>query len=194
MKNLGSKWYLTCLLDVKAEKAQSKINSLRLSALETDEPRTEPSLSPCFGCHWVLCIAWHGQILSLTCTRTVINQGSTFRLLPCLVQLAEAAGLPTCREFSWEVSIEGGNPCGEGWLSVRVCLEALCISEVAFLHLWVLRRLAEEDALFDRCTSRGTKWPMYPMQTVLRLQVSRTHPQVTGYFSPSSTGNSHGRP
>lgn len=58
MKNVGSKWYLTCLLDVKAEKTQSKINSLRLSALETDKPRTEPSLSACFDCHWVLGLAW----------------------------------------------------------------------------------------------------------------------------------------
>lgn len=33
---------------------------------------------------------------------------------PCLVQLAEAAELPTFREFSWEVSSEGGHPCGEG--------------------------------------------------------------------------------
>lgn len=73
------KWYLTCLLDVKAEKTQSKINSLRLSALETDEPRTEPSLSACFDCHWVLGLAWPRENSQFVLYGPVIisfNQGS----------------------------------------------------------------------------------------------------------------------
>lgn len=66
MKNLGSRYYQTCLLDVQAEEAQSKINCLRLSALETEEPRTEPGLWSCFGCHWVLGIAWPRQMFSFS--------------------------------------------------------------------------------------------------------------------------------
>lgn len=66
MKNLGSRCYQTCLLDVQAEEAQSKINCLRLSALETEEPRMEPGLWPCLSCHWVLGIAWPGQMLSFS--------------------------------------------------------------------------------------------------------------------------------
>lgn len=131
-----------------------------------------------------------------------LNQGSAFQgkggrpcVFVCLhvwLSWQKAAGLPTRREFSWEVA-RVGIPGKRVWLSVKVCFDALCISEVVFLHSWVLRRLADADALIDRCTTRGTKWPMYPVKTVLRLQVSRTHPRVTGYFSSSGVGNSLGR-
>lgn len=67
-----------------------------------------------------------------------------------------------------------------GWLCVKVCFDALCISEVVSpLHLWVvLRRLAEEDAPFDRCTSRGPCTPCRQCsdfrspEHTLRLQVT----------------------
>lgn len=118
-----------------------------------------------------------------------LNHGSTFQgengrwclCLPlCLVQLAEVAGLPTCRGFSWEVSGGGGRPWGEEWLSVKVCFDASCVSEVMFsLPLWVvLRRLAEEDAPLDRCTSRGPRTPCRQCsdfrspEHTLRLQVT----------------------
>ena len=85
-----------------------------------------------------------------------------------------------------------GIPGERAWPNVKVCFDALCISGVLFLPLWLLRQLADADTLIDRCIRRGTKWPVYPVKTVLRLQVSRTHPQVTGYFSSSGIGNSHG--
>lgn len=151
----------------------------------------------------MLSIAWPGQILNLTYTGPVINQGSTFQgkrggwcvfvRLHVWFSWQKRLNYPHLESSLGKSVARVGILAGRGWLSVRVCFDALCISEVVFLHLWVLRQLAEEDALFDRCTSRGTKWPMYPMQIVLRLQVSRTHPQVTGYFFPGGTGKPHGR-